>query len=130
MAAGQNQWDHFGVGAPPILVYFSGDWDVHCGLTGLLTHGQMDNQPCLKPPIGAWFAPGGLPVPCVPALPAGRGTGAVHGCGASPGQSKPGGGLGRVSLVGTPPQKGSNHKHGSLKDTFCNHVKHGFSTPK
>ncbi|CAJ1455381.1 unnamed protein product [Effrenium voratum] len=33
----------------------------------------------------------GLPVPCVPALPAGRGTGAVHGCGASPGQSKPGG---------------------------------------
>ena len=20
---------HFGVGAPPILVYFSGDWDVH-----------------------------------------------------------------------------------------------------
>ena len=22
---------HFGVGAPPILVYFSGDWDVHWG---------------------------------------------------------------------------------------------------
>ena len=22
---------HFGVGAPPILIYFSGDWDVHCG---------------------------------------------------------------------------------------------------
>ena len=29
MAVGQNQWYHFGVGAPPILVYFSGDWDVH-----------------------------------------------------------------------------------------------------
>ena len=28
MAVGQNQWYHFGVGAPPILVYFSGDWDV------------------------------------------------------------------------------------------------------
>ena len=28
---GQNQWCHFGVGAPPILVYFSGDWDVHWG---------------------------------------------------------------------------------------------------
>ena len=28
---GQNQWYHFGVGAPPILVYFSGDWDVHWG---------------------------------------------------------------------------------------------------
>ena len=30
MAVGQNQWYHFG-GAPPILVYFSGDWDVHWG---------------------------------------------------------------------------------------------------
>ena len=38
MAVGQNQWYHFGVGAPPILVYFSGDWDVHWGITGLLTH--------------------------------------------------------------------------------------------
>ena len=29
---GQNQWYHFGVGAPPILVFFffgGGDWDVH-----------------------------------------------------------------------------------------------------
>ena len=31
MAVGQNQWYHFVVGAPPILVYFSGDWDVHWG---------------------------------------------------------------------------------------------------
>ena len=31
MAVAQNQWYHFGVGAPPILVYFSGDWDVHWG---------------------------------------------------------------------------------------------------
>ena len=31
MAVGQNQWFHFGVGAPPILVYVSGDWDVHWG---------------------------------------------------------------------------------------------------
>ena len=29
MAVGQNQWYRFGVGAPPILVHFSGDWDVH-----------------------------------------------------------------------------------------------------
>ena len=36
MAAGQNQWCHFGVGAPPILVYFSGDWDAHWGY-GVLT---------------------------------------------------------------------------------------------
>ena len=28
---GQNQWYHFKVGAPPILVYFSGNWDVHWG---------------------------------------------------------------------------------------------------
>ena len=40
MAVGQNQWYHFGVGAPPILVYVSGDWDVHWGY-GLLTHGHM-----------------------------------------------------------------------------------------
>ena len=25
---GQNQWHHFGVGAPPISVYFSFVWDV------------------------------------------------------------------------------------------------------
>ena len=31
MAVGQNQWYHFGGSAPPILVYFSGDWDVHWG---------------------------------------------------------------------------------------------------
>ena len=42
----QNQWYHFGIGAPLILVYFSGDWDVHWGY-GVLTHGQ------LKPPFSA-----------------------------------------------------------------------------
>ena len=26
---GQNQWYHFGLGAPPSLACFSGDWDVH-----------------------------------------------------------------------------------------------------
>ena len=31
MAVGQNQWYHFGVGAPLILVHCSGDWDVHRG---------------------------------------------------------------------------------------------------
>ena len=31
MAVGQNQWYHFGAGAPPILVHFSGDWDVRWG---------------------------------------------------------------------------------------------------
>ena len=30
LAAGQHQWDHFGVGAPPTLVYFS--WDLGCSL--------------------------------------------------------------------------------------------------
>ena len=38
MAVGQNQWYDFGVGAPPILVYVSGDWDVHWGY---LTHGHI-----------------------------------------------------------------------------------------
>ena len=40
MAVGQNQWYLFRVGAPPILVYFSGDWDVHRGYN-ILTHGHM-----------------------------------------------------------------------------------------
>ena len=40
MAVGQNQWYHVGVGAPPILVYFSGDWDVHWEY-GVLTHGHV-----------------------------------------------------------------------------------------
>ena len=40
LCTGQNQQHHFRVGAPPILVYFSWDWDVHWGY-GLLTHGHM-----------------------------------------------------------------------------------------
>ena len=43
MAVGQNQWYHFGLGAPPILVYFSGDGDVHWGY-GVLTHGHIVQQ--------------------------------------------------------------------------------------
>ena len=31
---------HFGLGAPPILVHFSGDWEVHWGY-GILTHGHI-----------------------------------------------------------------------------------------
>ena len=27
----KNQWCHFGVGAPPILVYFNANWDVQWG---------------------------------------------------------------------------------------------------
>ena len=41
LAVGQNQWYHFGVGAPPILDYFSGEWDVHWGY-GILTHGHFE----------------------------------------------------------------------------------------
>ena len=40
LAVGQNQWYHFGVGAPCILVHLSGDWDVHWGY-GILTHGHL-----------------------------------------------------------------------------------------
>ena len=35
-----TQWYHIGVGAPPVLVNFGGDWDVHWGY-GILTHGHM-----------------------------------------------------------------------------------------
>ena len=40
MAVVQSEWFHFGIGAPPILVYFSGDWDVHWGY-GVLTHDHI-----------------------------------------------------------------------------------------
>ena len=40
VAVGQNQWHHFGEAAPPILVYFSGNWDVHWGY-GILAHGHV-----------------------------------------------------------------------------------------
>ena len=43
MAMVQNQWYHFGMGAPSIVVYFSGDGDVHWG-HGVLTHSHMMAQ--------------------------------------------------------------------------------------
>ena len=44
LAVGQNQCYHFGVGAPPILVYFSGDRDVHWGYR-ILTHSHLGAGP-------------------------------------------------------------------------------------
>ena len=43
LAVGQNRWYHFGVGAPPILIYLSGDWDVLRGY-GILTPGHLPSQ--------------------------------------------------------------------------------------
>ena len=40
---------HLGVGAPPILVYFSGDWD-HWGVTGVLTMGMTQRKPTMRGP--------------------------------------------------------------------------------
>ena len=40
MAGSKRMGSHFGVGAPPNFVYFSGNWDVHWGY-GLLTHGHV-----------------------------------------------------------------------------------------
>ena len=50
---------HFGVGAPPILVYFSGDWDVHWGYGGFdpwpdksaIVGLEMNHPSTSKPPI-------------------------------------------------------------------------------
>ena len=39
---GSNQWYYFGVSALPNLVCFSGDWDVHWGIPGVLTHGHIN----------------------------------------------------------------------------------------
>ena len=45
--------------SPPILVYLSGDWDVHWGITGVLTHGHMGVS-CFRGPqtwlgVETWF---------------------------------------------------------------------------
>ena len=59
MAMVQNQWYHFGIGAPPILIYLSGDWDVHRGSLWVLTHGNhMFPRAFLRP--GAAPLPGKL----------------------------------------------------------------------
>ena len=47
-------WYHFGVGAPPKLVYFCGNWDVHWGY-GLLTHGHVDKGRFGGQHLGAGF---------------------------------------------------------------------------
>ena len=46
MAVGQNQGYHFGVGAPPISepILVVG-WDVHWGVTGIVTHGDIYSVP-------------------------------------------------------------------------------------
>ena len=44
-AKDRSIWNHVGVGAPPILVCFSGDWDVHWGY-GILTHGHIARAAC------------------------------------------------------------------------------------
>ena len=48
-------WYYFGIGAPPILVYFSGDRDVHWGY-GLLTHGHVLS--CVIPDMNDACLPG------------------------------------------------------------------------
>ena len=43
LAMVQHQWYHFGIGAPPILLIFSGDWDVDRGY-GILTRGCITKK--------------------------------------------------------------------------------------
>ena len=46
VAAGQNQWYHFGVGefTTHFRTYFSGDWEVHWEVTGLLSPWPCEAQ--------------------------------------------------------------------------------------
>ena len=67
-AVGQHQWYHFGVGAPPILVY-SWDWDVHwevgqrsretlsLGLVSKLSEPEAAGRRCL---LGQGFFSSGM----------------------------------------------------------------------
>ena len=57
LAMVQNQWYHFGIGAPPILVHFSGDWDVHWGYDSgfdpwpfRVGHGLTEPEPSIFAP--------------------------------------------------------------------------------
>ena len=66
LAVGQNQWYDFGVGAPPILFYFSRDWDVHYGY-GILTHVLVSESP-YNPMLSLWACPKVL-LTCTASLP-------------------------------------------------------------
>ena len=54
MAVGQNQWYHSGVirCTTHFRTHFSGDWDVHWGLAGLLTHSHIRMSTGLQVPTG------------------------------------------------------------------------------
>ena len=63
---GQNQWYHFGVGAPPILVYFSRDLDFHWVYDLALTHGLLEivsarHLRCATPRCATGQPPGEFP---------------------------------------------------------------------
>ena len=82
VTVGQNQWYHSGIGAPPLLVYFCGDWDVHWGY-GILTHGHIPWRPKPSPivrftacgisSLAAGTSSWGPPAPRRPAEMGGRG---------------------------------------------------------
>ena len=48
VAVGRNQWYHFGLAAPPSLVYFRGDWDVLWGY-------DLAFDPCVSPGLDLNF---------------------------------------------------------------------------
>ena len=54
LAMVQNQCYYFGIGAPPILAYFCGDWDVHWGYE-VLTHGHLSYHKGVFFEVGAAF---------------------------------------------------------------------------
>ena len=56
------------------------------------SHQRNRQQSQSAPSPSRLVFPGDLPIPRLPALPAGCGAGLVHGCGAASGQSQPGGG--------------------------------------
>ena len=60
MAMVQNQWHHFGIGAPPVLVYFSGDWDVTIAFFRLRLSGSGPAPARLRPISGSGLAPARL----------------------------------------------------------------------
>ena len=55
VAVGQNQWYHFGVGAPPILEPILVGIGMFTGGTiRIFTHGHVGSFPMLSPRLGPW----------------------------------------------------------------------------
>ena len=82
-SVGQNQWHHFGVGAPSILVYFGGDWEwpyveTHPRFAKKALSARPSPSPLTRCPRAARLAAGARTLQYLKDRPPGGSKGAVH----------------------------------------------------